>query len=433
MWRSICDVACFVSDVLLKLFRHFLLPRAKQNATSLCRRPRKKKSSWRQFGISDALQKLWEKEGEEIELQVQQKKQTISESLAVFAEVLRRFPCFLHFVQWFFRIWHYMWKMPSSFFELVVLKFFQATKAEKTNELTTKKIDLKDAEKAIGRKALRNCLKVTVWNFGMVNIFWIFTWLSQTLVTCFSWGKTIMQALKAAKEYFEEAGFKLHLALKRLRMITMTHTIQYFWRNSSSEKGWNGWIRFWYGKMLHVLLHPAMSWRTWPMRIGKSGAEAWMLKTSDDTRRKDGEAKAGQAGTTNDNHRFFTKTSQVPAVSEVFPCFFVVVFFKGFPRYEVKLGNEARVFLHLKRERRCQEIESLKDVLEVLQGTSWEWEAESPWFTASDRRKRWQAWCKVQWLVYYGLLLSIPESNIESAISVWEGSRVGSCRCSAQI
>ena len=33
-----------------------------------------------------------------------------------------------------------------------------------------------------------------------------------------------MQALKAAKEYFEEAGFKLHLALKRLRMITMTHT-----------------------------------------------------------------------------------------------------------------------------------------------------------------------------------------------------------------
>ena len=55
-----------------------------------------------------------------------------------------------------------MWKMPSSFYELVVLKFFQATKAEKTNELTTKKIDLKDAEKAIGRKALRNCLKVRV-------------------------------------------------------------------------------------------------------------------------------------------------------------------------------------------------------------------------------------------------------------------------------
>lgn len=94
-----CDVACCVSDVLLKLFRHFLLPRAKKNVTSLCRRPRKKKSSWRQFGISDARRK-------------------ISESLAVFAEVLRRFPCFLHFVQWFFRVWH-MWKMPSSFYELV--------------------------------------------------------------------------------------------------------------------------------------------------------------------------------------------------------------------------------------------------------------------------------------------------------------------------
>ena len=167
-----------------------------------------------------------------------------------------------------------------------------------------------------------------------------------------------------------------------------------------------------------------MSWRTWPMRIGKWGAEAWMLKTSDDTRRKDGEAKAGQAGTTNDNHRFFTKTSRVPAVSEVFPCFFVVGLFEGFPRYEVKLGNEASVFLHLKRNRRCQEIESLKDVLEVLHGTSWEWEAESPWFTASDRRKRWQTWCKVQWFVYCGLLLSIPESNIECDISVWEGSHV---------
>lgn len=127
---------------------------------------------------------------------------------------------------------------------------------------------------------------------------------------------------------------------------------------------------------------------------------------------------------TNDNHRCFTKTSQVPAVSEVFPCFFVVGFLEGFRRYEVKLGNEASVFLHLKRNRRCQEIESLKDVLEVLQGTSWEWEAESPWFTASDRRKRWQAWCKVQWFVYYGLLLSIPESNIECDISVWEGSHV---------
>ena len=51
-------------------------------------------------------------------------------------------------------------------FEFLRMKFFQATKAEKTNELTTKKIDLKDAEKA--GKHYQTAWKFR--NFGMADI-----------------------------------------------------------------------------------------------------------------------------------------------------------------------------------------------------------------------------------------------------------------------
>ena len=49
-------------------------------------------------------------------------------------------------------------------------------------------------------------------------------------------GNTIMQALKAAKEYFEEAGFKSPSALKTLLMISTTHNTVFLKKIQAQKK-----------------------------------------------------------------------------------------------------------------------------------------------------------------------------------------------------
>lgn len=390
----------------------------KKNATSPCRRPRRKKSSWRQFGISDALQKLWET-GEEIELQLQRPKQTICESLAVFAEVLRRFLCFLHLVQWFFRFFRLH---VENAFEFLRMKFFQATKAEKTNELTTKKIDLKDAEKAVRRKALRNSLKVRVWIFGMANIFWIFAWLSQTLVIFFLGGKSFVQGIESRQGVLR--GSWVQVALGSQNLTNAYYDTQY----SISEKNqaqkkvemveWDFEMEK-YFMFCYILLCMEVD----PCELESEELKPECLKppmTREEKMEKRKQDKQGQPMTTTDVSR---KHPGSQLFWIFFLCFFVVGFSKVFQ--DTKLNSAMQpVFFTSKKKPTLPGDRIIEGCVgsatrHKLRMRSWISLVYSQW-----QEKKMASLMQSSVVRILGLLFFIPESNIECAISVWEGSHV---------